>query len=381
MDMHKTNGTCDLVEPGISAERESARSLRRPQRPLIYSADRTAVLLTPAFEAAVSFGARLDSRGDDAHPHGSGLITMAEFMKQRFIPDFVMTKRSAGRTHFRSILKHVLPPELVAMAFGNAPNGARDKLSTVPGWPYLDRFHLTEISADTIQRLTARALEQGYSIQTATHIRNVIRSIFGHAIRTGHYAGRNPAEQVVLPAPARERARVLTLNQLTILMSAMRYPEKEMALFAILTGMNVGEICGLHWMNINLSNMSRIIGHEVIPPRTIAVRNQSHRGTVSAVIDSRQRFIRVPRALERSLAELRRRKDFIGPHDLVLVSRIGTPIHPENLAARRLKLIGKSFGIPWLTWSVFYRTRLHLGKQFGPNLQLEFEQALNPFIS
>jgi len=304
-------------------------------------------------------------------------MTMADFVKQRFIPDFVMTKRSAGRTHFRAILKHVMPPELVSIAFGKTPNSERDKLSTLSGWPYLDRFHLTDISGDTIERLTSRALEQGYSVQTVTHIRNVIRSIFSHAIRTGHYAGRNPAEHVILPAPARERGRMLTLAQLATLIGAMGHPEKEMALFALLTGMNVGEICGLHWKNINLSNTSRIIGHEVIPPRTIAVRNQSHRGTLSAVIESRKRFIRLPKMLEQSLTELRRRKDFIGPHDLVLVSRIGTPIHPENLAARRLKLIGKPFGIPWLTWSVFYRTRLHLGKELGPNFQPELEQALN----
>jgi site-specific recombinase XerD len=301
---------------------------------------------------------------------------MAEFVNQRFIPDFVMTKEFAGRTHFRAILKHILPPETVAAAFGRDPDSGKDKLTTVQGWPYLDQFRLDEITTETIQELTAHALEQGYSIQTAVHLRNVIRSVFSYAIRTGHHPDQNPAAQVRLPIPARKKEHVLSIAQLRSVMNAMGYPEKETALFALLTGMNVGEICGLHWKDVNLSNASRITGLEVIPPRTIAVRNQSHRGKLSPVIDSRKRLLRVPRSLNVCLSELRKRKEFSGPHDLVLVSRNGTAIHPENVAARRLKVIGTVLGIPWLTWSTFYRTRSHLMKQPGIGVELELEKIL-----
>ena len=37
----------------------------------------------------------------------------------------------------------------------------------------------------------------------------------------------------------------------------MRYPEKEMTLLAIVTGMNVAEICGLQWKHVNLSALGR----------------------------------------------------------------------------------------------------------------------------
>ena len=45
----------------------------------------------------------------------------------------------------------------------------------------------------------------------------------------------------------------------------MRYPEKDIALFALLTGMNVTEICGLKWQYVNLSNDRHIVDDEVIP--------------------------------------------------------------------------------------------------------------------
>lgn len=340
------------------------------------SSPRTAPAESPHNEPKVNDGAQLDSHSQSSNHRFRASITMAEFVEHRFIPEFVSVKRRAGRIHFRAILKHVLPPELVARAFGKSPYDSSDKLTTVTGWPYLDRLRLSEITAVTIHRVMSKALEHGYSAQTAIHIRNVIRAVFEHAIRTGDHADQNPAAQVDLPKMTRIRTHTLNLGDLSKLMNAMSYPEKDMALLALLTGMSVAEICGLQWKDLNLSKTSRVIGNDVIPPRTIAVRNQSYRGKVSPVIDSRKRFVRIPLALERSFGELRARARFIGPHDFVLVSQNGTPIHPENIAARRLKLIGNSFGMPWLTWSVFYRTRRCLRSEFGIRLQDEFEKAI-----
>ncbi len=378
--MQNSDYICELVESETSLRDGSAisigrRSMASPLDDAVGSRSGRKAQSSPGSEQPHIFNAKLHSSLDGLHPHAALPMTMAKFVEQKFIPEFVMTKGLAGRTHFRAILKHVLPPEVVAICFGKDPSDGKNKLTTVPGWPYLDGLLLSEITEESIRLLTARALEQGYSVQTATHIRNVIRSIFNHAIRTGCYAGRNPAAQVSLPVPARGKGHVLTLQQLAQLTAAMGYPEKEMTLFALMTGMNVAEICGLNWKYLNLSNTARVIGSEVIPPRTIAVRSQSHRGKVGEVSESRKRFVRVPSALQRCLAKLRRREDFVGPHDFVLVSRNGTPLHPENVAARRLKLVGESMGLPWLTWTAFYRTRLHLTKQFGPHLQAEFEKV------
>jgi hypothetical protein len=63
--------------------------------------------------------------------------TLAEFVERSFIPEFVATKKSAGRDHFKAILKHVLPPEQVARLFTSRPGKVSVKLSTIPDWPYL----------------------------------------------------------------------------------------------------------------------------------------------------------------------------------------------------------------------------------------------------
>jgi site-specific recombinase XerD len=312
-----------------------------------------------------------------SHPNQPAFLSprLAEFVEHSFIPEFVARKRSAGREYFRAILKHVLPPEQVARLF--AANGkVKDKLKTVPGWPYIDSLRLCEVDPQSIQRLTSAALERGYSIQTATHIRNVVRSIFSHAIRRGFYRGTNPAMLVGLPPVTRKEAHSVTLAQLEDLFRVMIYPEREVVLLAMLTDMTIPEICGLRWKHLNTSSVSRLMGQEFIPPTTIAVRSQNFRGELSAVIGNRQRFLRIPRLLSSYLHELKRRRHFTTPDDFVLVSRNGTPIHPENIAARRLKPIGYLCDMPWLSWSVFYRTRANLQTEFGKSLHCELEKII-----
>jgi len=317
------------------------------------------------------------SAKDHANEPPRPSITVAEFIERRFIPEYVAVKRSAGQSYFRTILNHVLPPEKVNRAFAVNSKQAKRKLEAVPDWPYIDFLPLSDIKPEMIQRLTTTALDHGYSTQTAAHIRNVIRVMFSHAIRTGCYTGTNPANLVTIPEMARKEAHALGLAQLRDLMQEMHYPEKEIAIFAILTEMNVAEICGLQWKYVNVSNNSRGVDDEVILPKTIAVRMQSYRGEFGEVPGSRRRLVRAPEALCSMLRDLKSRTQFTTLDDFVLVSRNGTPIHPENVAARRLKTIGQSLGMAWLSWRVFYRTRIALRSEFGRRLHEELDKVLD----
>lgn len=315
---------------------------------------------------------------DEADPDKS--LYLAEYVERRFVPEYVSTKRAAGRAHFQAILKHVLTPERVARAFGANPVKSSARLKAIPGWPYMDSLGLSDVNQESIQHLIATALKAGYSTQTATHIRNVIRTIFSQAIRSGSFDGPNPAVHVKLPAMSRRETHALTLTQLKQVMQWMRYPEKEIALFALLAEMNVAEICGLQWKYVNLSNESHLDGEDQIPPRTIAIRKQSYRGEFGPVLGTRKRFIPIPELLYSILQQMKHRKTSTAPDDFVLASRTGTPIYPDNIAARRLKWIGTTLEIPWLSWHVFHRTRTKLMAEFGRHLNKELEQIipLNP---
>jgi integrase len=302
--------------------------------------------------------------------------TLAEFVKRKFVPEYVAPRKLAGRSHFQFILRHVLTPRDVAQAFGISAELKEPSLRSIPDWPYLGSLPLQHIDAAAIQRLTSTALKAGYSTQTAVHIRNVIRSIFAHALRTNCFVGENPASFVVFPAMARKNSRSLTIVELRQVMRMMRYPEKPIALFAVLTDMNLSEICGLQWRCVNLANHPRQLETELLPPGTIAVRSRSYRGEFSPVVNGRRRSFPISNLLFSVLSDLRSRDKFSNLQDFVFASRRGTPISPENVGTRKLKAVGKVLDIPWLSWSTFHRTRLDLKTRFGQRMDRELEQTI-----
>jgi integrase len=339
----------------------------------LFSVFNDGLLTNPATVFAHATGQEADS--DQGAVQVTRSMNFADFVQFRFVPEFVANKRPSGQAHYRAILKHVLTPEKAVRAFAAGPRG-KLRLKTIAGWPYFDSYALAGIDAERIQHLTSEALKRGYSIQTVKHIRNVISVIFSYAIDTGAYAGTNPATRVTLPAMARREVRSLTASQLEQVLQVMHHPERELALLALLTELNVAEGCGLQWKYVNLSGDTQFVEGELLPPWMIAVRKQSYRGKCGPVMASRRRFITVPELLLPTLRDLKGRRTYTGPEDFVLVTRNGTPVYHENLAARRLKRIGKAFGMPWLSWYVFHRTRASVNSHLDRNLNSEFERIL-----
>jgi site-specific recombinase XerD len=319
-------------------------------------------------EPALSMGAWSSSPGSPG--------SLADFVERRFIPEYVARKTMAGRAHFQAILKHILTPRLVNRAFGTKTDKGKVKLPEVAGWPYLDSMRLDEVTSETIQHLVSTVIEYGYSTQMATHVRNVVCAIFSHALSAGIFKGTNPVAGVVLPVMSRKKAHALTLSQLKQVMELMAYPEREIALFLMLTDMNVAEICGLRWKNLNISPYPRFCEGSRIPPRTVMVANQSYRGEFRPVLEKRKRSIPVPELLCSTLLKLTYRRKFTTEDDFVLTTRTGSPIFPDNLAARRLKSIGNFLDMPWISWNVFHRTQIAVSTSFGRQWLKELEIIL-----
>jgi integrase len=307
----------------------------------------------------------------------NGEMTIADFVEKAFVPEHVSIKGLAGRTHYRAILKHILMPEEVQRVFKLETKKSRTRLKAVPGWPYLSNLELLQTRPEHIERLIVAAQSRGYSMQTVTHVRNVVSAIFSHARKGNYFHGPNPAGQVAVPGMSRKEAHMLSLPQLKAVLELMRYPEREMTLLAIVTGMNVAEICGLQWTHVNLSGFEVDGGGERIPPRTIVVRKQWYRGELNSVKIGRTRNLSIPDLIFPVLTALSQRVRFTRPEDFVLVSEAGTPVNETNIASRRLKGIGQELGMPWLSWHVFGRTRKDYLQRFGPRFLDRMASVLN----
>ena len=306
-----------------------------------------------------------------------GGMTIIEFVEKSFVPEHVSIKGLAGRTHYRAILKHVLTPEEVQRVFGLETEKTRTRLKAIPDWPYLSHLELADTRPDHVESLMLAAQARGYSIQTVTHIRNVVSAIFSHARKGNYFHGLNPASQVAVPGMSRKEAHMLSVPQLKAVLELMRYPEREMTLLAVVTGMNVAEICGLQWKQVNLSDAQVDGTGEWIPPRTIAVRKQWYRGELNSVKIGRTRNVGIPDLALPVLSTLSQRVRYTRPEDFVLVSEAGTPVNETNIASRRLKSVGQELDMPWLSWHVFRRTRKDYLERYGARFVDRLAAALN----
>ena len=149
-------------------------------------------------------------------------------------------------------------------------------------------------------------------------------------------------------------------------LAALKSPAQELVLFAILTSMNIAEICGLQWKRINLSEQFTTVDGESLPPLTIAVRRQWYRGEYGSVkAKSRRRNLPIPIVLRGALVKMKERAQRTRPDDPVFAGRTGKPLDEHNLARRHLKPIGKTLGMPWLSWHCFRRTHTSLANELG----------------
>jgi len=322
----------------------------------------------------MSASATAETSGSDGTSAASGL-TVAEFVERKFLPEHIASKGVPGRRHYHAILKHILDPGRVDRMFSAEAERSRAKLKPNPDWPYIDGVPLQEISSENVQRLMAVALRSGYSTQTVKHIRSAFSAIMSHAIREGFYNGVNPAMQVMAPGMQRRTPHVLTFSQTVEVLQAMRYPEWEITIIAILTGMTIAEICGLLWKYVNLSDHPVHRENELIPPMSIAIRKQWYRGELSDVPKGRKKAVPIPILFRPIFVQLTQTRN-AGWNDFVLVSRSGKPINQINVAARRLKAIGRQLNLPWLSWQVFRRTRAQLLAEFGAQLQYKLAMAV-----
>jgi integrase len=282
-------------------------------------------------------------------------ISVAEFVGSKFLPEYIERKSLAGRTHYQSMLKHILRPDTVDQLFNSAMVQRKSRLKAIPGWPYLDNVPLCELREQHVRDLTAAAFARGYSAQTVTHIRNVLGVIVVHAKRVRLFADENPVSGVELPPICHKKPEDLTIAQAMAMLKMMRYPEREIALIAITTGISIQEICGLQWKHVNLSKAGADCDGKAIPPGSILLWKHWNAEGIVPLHFNRIRLIKVPAPLSVILSRLKQEALSPDPNAFVLATPSGAPIRPASLRMTRLKVIGRKIAIPWLSWQVVKR--------------------------
>jgi len=295
----------------------------------------------------------LASNGVEPGSAHSSTMTIASFIEQKFATEHINLKRYPSRLFYQAILKHVIRPEQVERIFQMNTSDPRRRLKAIPDWPYLDELRLCDVRHEHVSLITSAAAAHGYSIVTVRHIRNVIGTVFSHAIQERLFFGENPISLVKpIPKP-REQEKTLTPAEARRALSMMRYPERELTLIGAFTDMSPAEIIGLQWGHINMMEEECHRDGKQIPPMTIAITKRWYRGELDNVKKNSRRELSIDQRLLQVLMELRMRSRFTRPSDFVLVSQFGTPISHDNIMTQRLRPIARCLNVPSVSSRVF----------------------------
>ncbi len=306
----------------------------------------------------------------DGAPNGS-TISIAAFIQKNFIPDHVDSKTPAGRTHYHAILKHLITPETVNQFFASRAESNNPRLRSVPDWPYLDHVRLCDLNANHVRKIILSAALSGYSPQTVKHIRNVLGVIVNHARKVKMFDGENPASAVALPAASPTRSHELTIVQAKNLLRAMQYPEREIALITLSTGMNISEICALRWSHVNLAGKAVRSNGDHIPSESCIVKSQWTGDKITDLTGNRVRMVPLARPLVKSLLQLKRARFIVDQSQFLIASEEGHAMRPAETLVSRLKPIGQQLGMPWISWQILRRAHHSLLSEIRTRMTTE----------
>jgi integrase len=314
----------------------------------------------PQSEALVSAPLQAVSfvSGDDAATGST--ISVAAFVHKKFIPNHVELKSPAGRTHYHAILKHLITPERVDCFFASHPKFANARLKAVQGWPYLDDVPLCDLTPNHVRQLVLSATLRGYSPQTVKHIRCVLGAIVKHAKKERMFDGENPISEVEIPPASPTRSHELTVLQAKKLLKSMQYPEREIALLTISTGMNISEVCALQWKHINLTGKTVGSDEDLIQCESCIVKKQWTADRIIDLAGDRVRVIELPKSLVQVLLQLKRSRRIVDQDQFLIATAEGHAMRPADTLIMCLKPIGQRLGMPWISWQILRRAHQSL---------------------
>lgn len=216
--------------------------------------------------------------------------------------------------------------------------------------PVIGHLSMSAVDLEIAEFVLAGAREAGLSDETVKHIRKVGSALFTRAIKTKAYSGFNPFQAVDLGPrvePVRERyaltparARMVLDHPKWTARSSPRYVDAVR--WALLTGMNIAEICGL-------------TGEHVLEDR-ITVRQQYYRGRYGPLkTKARKRDIPLTEELRHLLDEHGRSAEGTGNPPL-FAGQNNRPLNEHNIQRRYLRPIGDELGLPSLGWHICRHT-------------------------
>jgi integrase len=192
---------------------------------------------------------------------------------------------------------------------------------------------LQKLSPDHLQNLYNAMQEEGFSGETRKKVHQLIHNALKQA-QINRLIYNNPADLVKPPKATRDEIQVFTPEQISLLLEHAKpnrfYPA---LLLAVTSGMRLGEILGVRWQDIDMTN------NEVFVRQNLQSTNQQGIIFEPPKTVNGKRKITIPVQTINVLREHKKvwnesRLKYPGTNDLVFVTKTHTPISPQNFLKR-----------------------------------------------
>jgi integrase len=209
--------------------------------------------------------------------------------------------------------------------------------------PAIGSIRLEKLTPSNVQRLLNDKHTAGLSPKTVKHIRGVLNTALGRALKWGAVA-RNVAALTDAPKAVRPEIRCFTTDEARRFIEAVRGERLEaLYLLTVTLGLRRGEVLGLKWQDIDFkastvhvrAALQRVNGRlELSETKTVRSRRPL------PLVDFLAKALRGHRVgqLEERLAAGAAWQDT----GFVFTTRIGTPVDPANLLDDFKRILKKS---------------------------------------
>jgi integrase len=202
--------------------------------------------------------------------------------------------------------------------------------------PYFGKIEISRIKSYDVEQFLALKAQQGFCRNTIRGMRVSLGRVLKWAVRN-EWLPKNPCDGVALPqAGEKVKRTILKPEQVLSIAARLQEPYATFVLFLAITGLRVGEACGVKWSDIE--------GQELHVCRRV------YEGKVGEVkTKSSLRILPLPQELIDKMRTLE-------PGEFVFHTCAGTPLNPKNAAHRHLRPVLRKLGIHLGGWHDFRHT-------------------------
>jgi integrase len=197
--------------------------------------------------------------------------------------------------------------------------------------------------------------------KSKVHIRSLLHLLYQCA-RRWELTDTNPIDLVRQSGGRRGIPRLLTAEQIRLLLEQLSQPYHTMVLIAACLGLRVSEIMGLQWGDFDWENFSVMVRRSVVHGRVGDTKTEAS-----------FRPLPVDTRLMAPLQELHNRSSYTTQEDFVFANATGRPRWQESILYRQLKPAAVRAGVGKIGWHTFRHTYSTMLRSVGTDIKVQQE--------